>query len=37
MTESTLLILVTIVCLITTIAFYQYLKFKEKENNKIHF
>jgi len=37
MTESILLTLVTVVCLITSIVFYQYFKDREDENNKIQF
>jgi len=37
MTESILLTLVAVVCLITSIVFYQYFKDREDENNKIQF
>jgi len=37
MTESILLTIICVVCLITSIVFYQYLKDKEEENNKIQF
>jgi len=37
MTESILLTIVTVVCLITSIVFYQYFKDREDENNKIQF
>jgi hypothetical protein len=37
MTESILLTIVSIVCILTTITLYQYLKDAEEEKNKIQF
>ena len=37
MLESILLTIVTVVCLIASIVFYQYFKDREDENNKIKF